>query len=364
MDALRASLLVVAVVGALSVPVAGCGPSEGASDGPERGDGLAGTLVVGATISVGDGGSGITGVAVGGGGVWAGSGTGPCSGSVSHIDPDENAVAATVRTGPVDDVAAGSGAVWAVGYACRRGERPIASEAALFRIDPRRQELVATIALPRAGDARATGVAAGADGVWVAQSYGPSRGEVVRIDPATNAVVARVRIEGHPGDLAVGGDAVWVLSDPAYTDEHRGGGSLLRIDAATDEVAAALVRGQLGSIGAQLLPPMIAAAEDAVWVGSSVEPLTGPTVPEPVAIRVDTSSDEVVSERVAVERFHPFAAADDGIWFVGPRAAVSRLDPDTLEVEQSSRQLGSPRATPTTIPRPAPLGSQTPPPTP
>jgi YVTN family beta-propeller protein len=50
-------------------------------------------------------------------------------------------------------------------------------------------------------------VAAGAAGVWVANSRD---GTVSRIDPHTNEVVATIRLGKSPQAIAVGGGAVWV----------------------------------------------------------------------------------------------------------------------------------------------------------
>ena len=50
-------------------------------------------------------------------------------------------------------------------------------------------------------------VAVGAGSVWVANEFD---GSVSRIDPATNAVVAIIRIGGAPQGIAVSGNTVWV----------------------------------------------------------------------------------------------------------------------------------------------------------
>jgi virginiamycin B lyase len=190
-----------------TVFTAGCGAEEAPG-----GKGIATEThaAVGPPIPVGERGNAISGLAVGEGGVWAASGGG-CSGSVTRIDPDRDEVVATI---PVDDeaadVAVGGGAVWAVGGKCDASTP--GDDARVFRIDPATNRLVATIPLNLYSSGRAPdfpgAVAAGQGGVWVALSFGPRTGEVVRIDPRTNRVVARIPTGGHVGELRLGGGSV------------------------------------------------------------------------------------------------------------------------------------------------------------
>lgn len=337
--------LVVAVVSALGVPVVGCGQEQDAARGADS-DGRGERLVVGSAVSLGEVDGGVMGVAVGESGVWAAkSRADGCSGAVVRIGADGDAVAATapIWTGHVSDVAVGAGAVWAVGGVCT-GDGTLA-DAALFRVDPSRAEVVATVALPDADEAAADRVAVGEGGVWVTQAYpGRSSGQVVRIDSDTNEIAARIPLDAHPGDIEVGAGAVWVLGDPRYTDASRGGASLLRIDPDDDAISATLARERLRFIGAGVMPPPLAVGDDAVWVVSQTL-RTGSEAGRSVAIRVDASSNEVSRQRLAVGRFFPFAVADDRVWFIGPHddhnahTTVSRLDTDTLDVVDSTGRL-------------------------
>jgi YVTN family beta-propeller protein len=54
------------------------------------------------------------------------------------------------------------------------------------------------------------GIAFGASSVWVVSALDNS---VSRIDPRTNAVVARIRVAETPRDIAVGGGSVWVAGE-------------------------------------------------------------------------------------------------------------------------------------------------------
>jgi hypothetical protein len=318
-----------AAVGAsLAVLAAGCGSTE------ERTQSREGTRpefrpVVSATIPIGDTDDNVEGVAAGEGAIWVAAAA-HCSGSVSRVDPESNEVAAKVPTDIVYDLAVGSGAVWAVGEVC--GEGPT-----LFRIDPRTNAVVATIPLDRPSGARtrevsASGVAVGESSVWVSLSFDPRTGEVVRIDPSINEVVARISTRGYAGELTVGSGSVWVFSHPEYTDETDKGTSLNRIDPQTNELVATPLRGERFLLGGDIIPPLIAVGEDEVWIHSLGEasPRGGA-----VAIRVDARTNEVTREPLPVDRFFPFAVAEGGVWFIGPRTALSRLNPRTLEVDES-----------------------------
>jgi hypothetical protein len=93
-------------------------------------------------------------------------------------------------------------------------------------------------------------LAAGAD-VWVSCDF---CGEIVRIDAATNRVVARYAVSPRPGGLAVGGGFVWAFHTLAPT--------VTRIDPATGTVSTFAVAGVEGA--------GIAFSRGSVWLLSSV----------------------------------------------------------------------------------------------
>jgi hypothetical protein len=339
---------VVAVVIAVAMTT-GCGAVEEASE--RRAKLAAPGPVVGPTIPVGEPGNGINGLAVGEGRVWVASGGG--AGSVLRIDPQRNEVVATIPVeGDVADLAVGGGAVWAAGGVCveplpedpdvcRLGPR-------VSRIDARTNRVVATIPIeppagPRPAAPSVSAVAAGEGAIWVSLSRNPWTGEVVRIDPRTNSVVARIPTGGYVGELRVGGDAVWVLSHREYTDETAvQGASLVRIDPRTDRVAATPIRDELTLLGGTEYPPVMAAGEDAAWV-------TSPSATHPtLAMRVDARTNGIAREQLAVEHFYPVAVTEDGVWFIGSsgrNATLSRLNPETLAEDESiSLSIGPVRA--------------------
>jgi DNA-binding beta-propeller fold protein YncE len=241
------------------------------------------TDTVTASIPVAATGSGPAGVAVGAGTVWV-----PVAvpGTLWGINPKTNKVAARI---PLDGPLRGSISVSAtrdsVWVACcgESGVGTSASGGRLLRIDPHRKRVVADIALPAspvavAADASAAWVAtaggqvlmvserrnrvaaaidaggplgfpqtiaAGASGVWLADPFDE---QVVRIDPRTRRVMARIPA-GAATTLAVGRDDVWALSS-------RG---LLRIDPAGDRVVATASDPDLRRAR------LVAAGAGAVW---------------------------------------------------------------------------------------------------
>jgi DNA-binding beta-propeller fold protein YncE len=114
-----------------------------------------------------------------------------------RIDPQRHQITATIALGfPPGGVAAGGGAVWVTD---ELGDR-------LVRIDPATNRVVGSIPVGRG----AIGVAVGAGSVWVANAIGHS---LTRIDPATNRLTATIRVPASPRAVAVGGGSVWVVGD-------------------------------------------------------------------------------------------------------------------------------------------------------
>ena len=100
-----------------------------------------------------------------------------------------------------------------------------------------------------------TAVAAGAGGVWVADTFDD---RVVRIDPSTAAVTTTIRVGRSPSAIAVGDGSVWVA--------NAGDGTVSRIDPAADKVTSTIdVGGSPRSIG-------VAGAH--VWVSVDAPPIS------------------------------------------------------------------------------------------
>ena len=161
---------------------------------------------------------GIAGLTVGLGSVWV-----PCGGcpdatnQVIRIDSATNQIAASidVPTAPSGHIAVGHGSVWLLD---RRGERWISRRRddffqpqamwlvggvgkVLYRIDPDRNVV---------GDKRDLGgdvhaLAIGETAVWVAKND-----RLLKIDADTLSVMAEMRLELWPEDIAVTDGVVWV----------------------------------------------------------------------------------------------------------------------------------------------------------
>jgi outer membrane protein assembly factor BamB len=102
-------------------------------------------------------------------------------------------------------------------------------------------------------------LAPGFGAVWTADPIG---GEILRIDPATRRVTARIAVDGE-AFVAAGAGAVWAIAgDLQFTDG--GPVRLLRIDPATNQVVARIpVRSQAGD---RIGPVDLQIEDGAVWV--------------------------------------------------------------------------------------------------
>jgi YVTN family beta-propeller protein len=195
-------------------------------------------------------------------------------------------------------LAVGAGAVWAMSDANGR----------LVRIDPARNAVVARIKVDAPEAA-----AAGNGAVWLTN---PSENTVTRVDPATNAVAATIPVGPQPEGIAVAPGAVWVA--------NAGGPSVSRIDPATNRVVATIRVGPKSSGGAEHMN--LTVSPHAVWAalpnGSSIA-------------RVDPATNRLVA--TARVGFAPcgFLAADEtGVWSTGGCGGdvVARVDARTNRI--------------------------------
>ncbi len=203
---------------------------------------------VAATVPVGTAGSGPAAVASGAGAVWA-----PVAvpGTLWRVDPDSNRVTARIPLGgPLRgdiSVSATRGAVWVACCGRQSGENEQAGT--LLRVDPRRQRVVAEIPLA----ANPTAVAATPDAVWVATADG----RVLVVDPKRNRVADSVDAGGpslgFTQTITVGAGGVW-LAEPLAEQ-------VVRIDPRTGRVVARIPAGAATTV---------AVGEGGVWVLSSL----------------------------------------------------------------------------------------------
>jgi YVTN family beta-propeller protein len=141
------------------------------------------------------------------------------TGSIFRVDPEKNELTATIDVGPGCCLAVGEGAVWAAGTEAEQ----------LLRIDPASNKVTAQI---RVGELP-EGPAVAFGSVWVSNHRG---GTVSRVDPKTNKVVASVKVSppgpAGPGSIGRGGDAMWVGVSQL--------GKVVRINPLTNKVSGAL----------------------------------------------------------------------------------------------------------------------------
>jgi serine/threonine-protein kinase len=206
------------------------------------------------------GGGAFPAIATGRGSVWT-THASATVGGVDRVDPETVQAIEHVRLPSAEALSVGQTGVWAT-------TRSGAGRGALVRIEPRTNALDGPAV--RAGRTLVA-VAEGTDAVWVADE---GADDVVRVDPASRRIVARVRVGAAPGRLAVASGVVWVA--------NLGDRTLTRIDSKTNRVVGAPT-----SLGKDIQDIAIAAGR--LWVASAdatVTPLdvqtgavTGPSIP-------------------------------------------------------------------------------------
>lgn len=191
-----------------------------------------------AEIPVGDEAVSLTAAA---GGIWVRT-VGSVTWEAHRIDPATNTVVATVDSG--NAIAAGHGSLW---FAQRGADRVI-------RADPVTGETIAIIDVPRDHDC---GVVTSAEAVW-GSCLDPDRiiGSVVRIDPATNEVIATIHT------AAAGGGAFEVQGRTWLATSSEEGGAFMAIDLETNTVEEILL------VGPDFDPDNPVIAGGSVWVAN------------------------------------------------------------------------------------------------
>lgn len=225
----------------------------------------------------------------------------------------------TIPVGPFPStVAVGAGAVW------------VGTGAGVARIDPATNRVVARLRVGPVGGEGPCGVAVGEGGVWIVRGF---PGEVLRVDPATNRVVARIRLPGA-GCLAAGHGGLWVATRR----------SVRRIDPRTNRLSGPpiAVRGS---------PQGIAVSPRGVWVASGFgdERSRGSLPPgtrgRPVGVvsRIDPGTGAVAIAR-AVPRFPEHVAEGAGqVWLTSNDGSAARVDPRTGVVVRRAQVAGGGR---------------------
>jgi DNA-binding beta-propeller fold protein YncE len=223
-------------------------------------------------------------------------------GALWGIDPATNKVTSKIPLGgPLSGAISVSAAGDTVWVACcgRSGTGASTSGGRLLRVDPRRKQVVADIAL----NASPVAIAADAGAAWVATSGG----QVLMVNPRRNRVTATINAGGPLGfdrTIAVGASGVW-LADPF--DEQ-----LVRIDPRTRRVTARIPAGAVTTL---------AVTRDAVWALSSLG-----------LVRVDPTESRVaaISSDPDLRRARLVAAGTDALW-TAAWSSISRVDPTLVK---------------------------------
>lgn len=233
--------------------------------------------------------------------------------AVFRIDPATNRVT-EIRVpdyGP-GDVELAAGSLW-VGHC--QGD----FEGALVRVDPQTHAVLARFA-----GLATCAVAYGADSIW---AFDRKRNQVLRIDPAANAVVASIPVE-RPLRMTFGFGSVWIARED---------GSVSRVDPATNTVTATIpVGGPEAFIGGDLV-----AGEGSIWM---------PTVR--YLYRIDPATNAATPIDVGIERSAGLwgagvAVAPGVVWVKTSTSTFARLDPATNSVVE---RLDVGRPTPLSTP--------------
>jgi YVTN family beta-propeller protein len=235
-------------------------------------------------------GSGVSGVATAGDRVWT-LDFGPPA-TVRAIDPLFDRVSQPVRIGArsaflshrSEPVAVGAGSVWASN-----------GDSAILRIDPTTSAVNARINVGNGP----SGIAVGAGAVWVGDDLDAT---VSRIDPGTNGVTRTIPVGHGASGIAFGDGAIWV----AETLDD----SVARIDPSTNAVTSTIPVGN-GPTG-------VAAAGGSVWVANS---LSG------TISRIDTAKGKVISTTPIGQRPNSVAIAHGRVWVsLEPGSSAEPLD--------------------------------------
>jgi hypothetical protein len=195
-----------------------------------------------------------------------------------------------------------------------RGDAP--TTAAVWRVDPTTNAIVAAIPLTAS---HLAGITAEASGVWVSAMDvtpgAPDEPRLYRIDPTSHQVLATIPLAFFPLDLQAGFGAVWLT-----TDSNSAGSVLGSVDAATNAVATVALPG---------VSDRVAVGAGSVWV---TDKYTGKVY------RVDPAQRAITAEIVLPANSLDLAANDAMVWltmYSGMGQSVGRLDPAKNEVVET-----------------------------
>jgi DNA-binding beta-propeller fold protein YncE len=178
---------------------------------------------------------------------------------------------------------------------------------------PLGDRLVATISVPLAPCA----MAVDATSAWIT---GSATAELVRVDPATNAVADSIKLDGSPCGVALGSDGrIWVAL--------LGTGAVVAVDPATKQVAA-----RIDHVGPQLWD--LKAGFGAIWVVDR----SARTV-----LRIDPTKATIIARVPVGPEPGGLAVMPAGVWVSDDiDGMLRRIDPATNQVAATSTAGGAP----------------------
>ena len=199
-----------------------------------------------------------TDIAAGASGVWVGVGT---NSSVLKLNPENSAVTATIHAPPLTPPplpTVGEGALLDAGSLALSQDAVwfLSGNATLARIDPGAGLARATVRHRGEPGGGPTYVAVGEGGVWV-YAYNGTDGDLTRIDPGNNSLVASASMEGT-GPLAVGVGSLWLVDNPKHL--------VWQIDPGSPTTARPPTVVRSITVGQN--PVDVAVGQDSVWVAS------------------------------------------------------------------------------------------------
>lgn len=234
-----------------------------------------------------------------------------CGKKFTKIDPVSNQVAAEFKATSASAVGTGEGSLWATKFGLKAHD--------LVRVDPQTGEVTARVSgvphqkgLPKVGEGS----------VWL-----PVAGKVLRIDPKTAKIVATIPTHGGLGSLgaiAIGAGALWVLEQSLLWPNSEN--LLYRIDPSSNQVTKTIHIGS-GAVA-------LAVGEGAVWVAES-EP-GAPIVPTPhKLLRIDPQSFRILRAIPLWRRPGNIVIAAGSLWVSSLGGGViMRIDPMANQVTE------------------------------
>jgi virginiamycin B lyase len=173
--------------------------------------------------------------------------------AVIRVNAETGAPQAKILAAPADSeggIASGAGSIWIV---TSKQNELARNGSELTRIDPATNAVIAHIRLP-AGSFNPI-FAEGS--IWVSSN---TSGTLVRVDPDLNKIVSETAVGPMPRFLTLGAGSIWVL--------NQGDGTVARVDASTGKRTALIVAGVPGHGGE------VAFGAGAVWISVIGYPIT------------------------------------------------------------------------------------------